>query len=147
MVHNCIECGSALHFSVLNYSTSNFGVPLCRNHQDWIRSKSSQTTNETIDLYFALKQRGVPAELEKFDGYKTIDIAVTDAKVNIEVDGGHHIYDQRQALADLKRTYYSFLKGFLTLRIPNTLIHCNLEETANYLTDFLIQSKNNKYIQ
>jgi hypothetical protein len=34
-----------------------------------------------------LKKREVPAELEKFDGHKTIDIAVADARVNIEVDG------------------------------------------------------------
>lgn len=39
-------------------------------------------------LYFSLREREVPAELEKFDGYKTIDIAVVEVKVNIEVAGG-----------------------------------------------------------
>jgi len=104
-----------------------------------------QTTSETLALYFALRERGVPAELEKFDGHKTIDIAVTDAKVNIEVDGAHHNYDVRQALADLKRTYFSFLKGYLTLRIPNSLVRLNLEETADYITGFLIENRDKKY--
>jgi very-short-patch-repair endonuclease len=35
------------------------------------------------------------------DGYKTIDIAVTHARVNIEVDGLHHNFEPDQALADL----------------------------------------------
>ena len=82
-------------------------------------------------------ERNVPAELEKYDGYKTIDIAVTDAKVNIEVDGAHHNYDHRQALADLQRTYFAFKKGYLTLRIPNSLVKSNLNDTADYITQFL----------
>ena len=82
----------------------------------------------------------VPAELEKWDGFKTIDIAVTDAKVNIEVDGLHHNYSHNQALSDLKRTYYSFKKGYLTLRIPNTLIEWSVDETADYITEFLNES-------
>ena len=92
-------------------------------------------------LYFALKERDVPAELEKFDGFKTIDIAVPEAKVNIEVDGQHHNFNPQQALSDLKRTYFSFLKGYLTLRIPNSLILWDLEETANYLTEILATNR------
>ncbi|WP_425269405.1 DUF559 domain-containing protein [Leptospira koniambonensis] len=76
-----------------------------------------------------------------YDGFKHIDIAIPEAKVNIEVDGGHHNFDKKQALADLKRTYYSFKKGYLTLRIPNSLITKeNLDETADYIVDFLHES-------
>lgn len=94
-----------------------------------------------IELYLSLKFRGVPAELEKCDGHKTIDIAVVDAKVNIEVDGPQHNYKCEQALSELSRTFYSFQKGYLTLRIPNTLIRKNLEETADCITEFLKLSK------
>jgi very-short-patch-repair endonuclease len=59
---------------------------------------------------------------------------------NIEVDGVHHNLQHRQALADLKRTYHSFLKGYFTLRIPNTLIHWSIDETADYIVDFLNES-------
>src|SRR5262245_10304 len=111
MERSCIECKSYIHLNVFNYSLENFGAPLCRSHQNFIRNK--KTTPETLKLYFALRILGVPAELEKFDGYKTIDIAVVEAKVNIEVDGLQHRYNPGQALADLKRTYYSFKKGYV----------------------------------
>ena len=104
----------------------------------------TKTTQETIRLYFALKERGVHAEMEKFDGYKHIDIAIPRSKVNIEVDGLHHNSDSNQALSDLKRTYYSFLKGYLTLRIPNSLVYDDyiLNETADYIVNFLIEKYN-----
>ncbi len=143
----CIECGCFIQPMVYSYSVNNFGHPLCRYHQQWLNSivNNSSTTPQAIELYFALRRRGVPAELEKWDGYKTIDIAVTEAKVNIEVDGKHHNFSHQQALSDLKRTYYSFQKGYLTLRIPNSLVEWSIEETADYITDFLIESKNRKY--
>ena len=136
----CFECSERLEDAVSMYSMDHFKIPLCRGCQKSFKLKAEKATQEAIDLYIALKLRGVPAELEKFDGHKTIDIAVTEAKVNIEVDGGHHFSSPKQALADLKRTYYAFLKGYLTLRVPNTLIHANLDEAADYITDFLSES-------
>ncbi len=143
---SCIECGCHISQSVFDYSISNMGHPLCMDHQKWLNAVyyNSSTTPQAIELYFALRRRGVPAELEKWDGYKTIDIAVTEAKVNIEVDGKHHNYNHQQALSDLKRTFYSFQKGYLTLRIPNSLVEWSIEETADYITEFLIESRNRK---
>jgi hypothetical protein len=141
MRSNCLECGCNINQQVYSYSTTYYGVPLCIPDQKWIKEMESTSTLEAVQLYFALKERGVPAELEKYDGFKHIDIAITKAKVNIEVDGGHHNYNNRQALSDLKRTYHSFLKGYLTLRIPNSLVREHLEETADYLTDFLVENR------
>ena len=73
---NCIECGKSLTLKVMEYSSENYGVLLCIEHQNWIEYISTITTEETIRLYFALKERGVPAQIEKFDGYKHIDIAI-----------------------------------------------------------------------
>lgn len=139
---NCIECGKSLTLKVMEYSSENYGVLLCIEHQNWIEYISTITTEETIRLYFALKERGVPAQIEKFDGYKHIDIAIPEAKVNIEVDGKHHNYNKNQALSDLKRTYHSFLKGYFTLRIPNSLVYNDdtLEESADYIVQFLNES-------
>lgn len=133
--NECVECAAPLDKRVYNYSIDNFGAPLCRGHQDWIKTK--KTTDTARSLYFALKQHGVPAELEKFDGYKTIDIAIPECKVNIEVDGKHHNSNPNQALSDLQRTYYSFLKGYITLRIPNSLVERDLESTVDYLVRLL----------
>lgn len=133
----CLNCNESVYQNVFDYSVHNFGIPLCRPCQNWAKEISNQTTFETMQLYFALRERNVPAELEKDDGFKTIDIAVVEARVNIEVDGGHHNYNSKQALSDLKRTYYSFKKGYLTLRIPNSLVKDCLDETADLITDFL----------
>lgn len=95
-------------------------------------------------MYFALRERGVPAQLEKDDGFKTIDIAVPSVKVNIEVDGQHHNYSSRQAMSDLKRTLHSYKKGYATLRIPNSLLRDDLERAADLITEYLIVSRDQK---
>ena len=140
----CLECEIDIDNRVHNYSVDNFGIPLCRDCQDWVRHAEEHSTPESLTLYFELRKRKVPAELEKFDGNKTIDIAVVDAKVNIEVDGQQHNYNPRQALADLKRTYFSFKKGYFTLRIPNSLVKNHLHDTADLITEILNVSKDSK---
>jgi very-short-patch-repair endonuclease len=57
--------------------------------------------------------------------------------VNIEVDGLQHGFDHKQALSDLKRTFYTSQKGYATLRIPNKLVEKHLEETADIISKFL----------
>ncbi|MDH6309805.1 hypothetical protein M2451_002011 [Dysgonomonas sp. PFB1-18] len=148
-MNNCLECNCTISEQVHDFSNRKYGISLCIPHQQWLEDVEKISTWQTITLYFALKTRGVPAELEKFDGFKHIDIAITDARVNLEIDGGHHNYDTKQAMADLKRTYYSFLKGFLTLRIPNSLI-CNndiIEETADFIVKFLNENNRKDYVQ
>jgi len=140
-LHHCLHCNRHIDERVFKFSTGRHKYPLCIPCQEWYTSKHIHTSLEAIELYLSLKLRGVPAQLEKFDGYKTIDIAVVDAKVNIEVDGPQHNYKYEQALSDLKRTLHSFHKGYLTLRIPNTLVHENLQETADSIIDFLKLSK------
>lgn len=146
-MYYCVECNISINQQVFDYSVANFGLPLCYEHQMWIKEMEMVSTLETIRLYFALKLRGVPACLEKFDGFKHIDIAIPDAKVNIEVDGAHHNLSTQQALSDLKRTYYSFLKGFITFRIPNSLVRTDaiLEETADYLVAMLNENNRKNY--
>ena len=142
----CIECEAKIDLRVFKYSVDNYFHPLCRGCQEWFKDilEYSTATDNSINLYFALKDRGVPAKLEKSDGFKSIDIAVPDAKVNIEVDGMHHSYDARQALRDLERTLYSFKKGYSTLRIPNVLAEYDLDRVADLITEFLIESRKQK---
>jgi very-short-patch-repair endonuclease len=115
----------------------HFQFALCIPCQGSLRDKIEVTTRHTLSLYFLLRKKGVAAQLEKFDGFKTIDIAVVEAKLNIEVDGSHHNTRHDQALADLKRTYYAFEKGYYTLRIPNSLVKSHPIETADYVADFV----------
>jgi very-short-patch-repair endonuclease len=140
----CLECEIYIDNRVLDYSVNNFGIPLCRDCQGWVQHMTDHSTPESLTLYFELRKRNVPAELEKFDGHKQIDIAVVDAKVNIEVDGGQHNFNHQQALADLQRTYFSFKKGYFTLRIPNSLVKNHLEDTADLITEILNVGKTTK---
>lgn len=100
--------------------------------------KKPEPTPEALRLGNLLKNMGYKVEFEKYDGYKHIDIAIVNKKVNIEVDGGQH-HGTKQALRDLKRTYYSWNKNFVTLRIPNCLTRddATLKETAEYIDKFL----------
>jgi hypothetical protein len=143
---NCLQCEVDIEEKVFSYSSFTLGHALCRKCQNWFRDilDYSSATDEAIDLYFALKRRGVPAQLEKNDGFKTIDIAVPHAKVNIEVDGGHHNYSSWQAMSDLKRTLHSYKKGYTTLRIPNSLAKNDLEEAADIITEYLVESRNKR---
>jgi len=101
----------------------------------------ASATPHSIVLFLELLKRGIRAELEKFDGYKTIDIAIVEAKINIEVDGTHHNHSPEQAIADLRRTYHSFLKGYYTIRIPNSLVKEHLMETADLVAEMVQESR------
>ncbi len=103
--------------------------------------EEKEPTFEAKKLYYALVDEGVPAKLELNDGYKTIDIAVPDAMINIEVDGGQHNFDSKQAISDLKRTYYSIKKGYFTIRIPNSLIRDYFDDTVNLIVEILKESR------
>jgi len=133
MSYYCNICKKSITGPEYDFSMDNFNKALCRDHQP---------TPEARKLGHALEDRGWDIEFEKLDGFKHIDIAITEAKVNIEVDGIHHHFNNEQALADLKRAFHSFKKGFLTIRIPNSLVRNQniLEKTADYISRFLNES-------
>ena len=131
--YTCVHCTAAITPKVHSFSTSYYTLPLCVSCQQLLEPKIQNASELTIQLYAALRHRNIPAQLEKFDGFKTIDIAVPEAKINIEVDGHQHNTDSIQALEDLKRTFHFFKKGYFTLRIPNTLVRHHLGETVQYI--------------
>jgi very-short-patch-repair endonuclease len=107
--------------------------------QKWLRHQLKHTTSEVVDLYFALKQRGFEPDLEKFDGHKHVDIVFERPKLHIEVDGIQHNQSSKQALSDLKRTFHSMIEGYITLRIPNQLVRNELNQTADYLVEYILE--------
>lgn len=125
----------------LFFNWLGLGIDNWRIHRK-IPFNRNKPTPEAQKLGRLLESYGWKVELEKFDGYKHIDIAITEAKVNIEVDGNQHNLNPKIAFADLERTYYSFKKGFITLRIPNILMRDNttIEETAKFIDKFLRES-------
>lgn len=100
-----------------------------------------RSTPENIKLFDTLKEKGIPALIDFWDGHKHIDIAIPKAKINIEVDGIQHNIRSKQALADLKRTYYSFKKGYFTLRLPNSLIKDHFGECVSMVIELVKENE------
>ncbi len=141
----CSKCNKSIDEKVYDYSRKRWGNALCREHQPQPVKESSsikhQPTQEARKLGNLLIDMGHKVEFEKYDGYKHIDIAIVNKKVNIEVDGSQH-HSKQQALRDLKRTFYSWNKDYVTLRIPNSLTQDNtIEETAKYIDMFLSKDR------
>ena len=111
--------------------------------EDTVEDSRRKPTPEARRLSEELTKLGYKAELEKWDGYKHIDIAIVQAKTNIEIDGSYHNYRANTALRDLERTFYSLEKGYITIRIPNSLVRYKLDETINYL-DKILKNQLNK---
>ncbi len=93
------------------------------------------STQEALALKRALEQLGVRVLKEVDDGHKSIDLAIPSAKINIEVDGIHHLTNPYQIVADLGRGYYSHKKGYNTMHIPNEMIRLHLKDIAEGLAE------------
>lgn len=96
---------------------------------------SNNPTRQAEALYNALIKKDIKCELEKWDGFKHIDIAIPWARLNIEIDGIQHYTDSKQVIADMSRTHYSQKKGYHTHRVANFAIDKNLEGVASAIAE------------
>jgi len=110
----------------------NLGLELCEPHQTRMMKLMAKynTPVEAIQLYYGLKEVGVSSMLEWWDGKKSVDLAISRVKLNIEIDAEYHMMTHEQAINDLERTMHSFKNGFTTIRIPHVLIKHYLKETV-----------------
>ena len=101
--------------------------------------KTKGISQTARNLHSALVQRGLKAEIEKWDGHKHIDIAIVKAKLNIEVDGLRHFTDPVQIETDFKRAWHSEEKGYDTIHIPNLVLEHHLDEVADALVKVALE--------
>lgn len=139
--HHCCYCHEILSPKLHSFSIENFELPFCVPCGEEFKLSAQKTTPLALSLFIELKKRGVPAQLEKWNGEKTFDISIEHAKVNIEVDAGQQSFSADQSMRSLLGTLLAFKKGYLTLRIPNSLVKYNLQHTADLITEFLMESK------
>lgn len=128
----CLECNKELGYVDHKNSMSALGVELCGQHRKRMEKLREQngTPLEAIQLYYGLKKEGVSAMLEWWDGKKSVDIAISRVKLNIEIDCEYHMLTHEQAMNDLEEAMHSFKNGFTTIRIPHVLIKHYLKETV-----------------
>lgn len=99
-----------------------------------------EPTQEERDLKKALEDLGIRVLSQVKDQYepgkhKTIDLAIPDARINIEVDGPKHLTSAHQIVSDLLRSHYSDDEGYYTIHIPNDYINSDLEKIAKALAE------------
>ena len=134
---HCLLCQTSFVEQTPYRSSIQLKFPICNECIGKIYSKEHRPSDQAIKLYLSLRQNGVNAKLEKYDGFKTVDIAIESAKLYIEVDGLYHYDNYEQALIDLQRTIYSLNDGYTTLRIPNALVDKKLKKTTEYIVNYL----------
>jgi len=101
-----------------------------------------KATEQEIKLFNALKKRGLECKLNYNDGHKTVDIAINDSKIYIEIDGLYHYLRPKQLVADIKRTRWSVKNGFSTIHYFNSIIDDHLESVADAICK--VAKANNK---
>jgi very-short-patch-repair endonuclease len=126
-----------------------FGKALCMTHQRTHQkaplypSQESKVTPQAIRLSKALHDLRVEHELEHYDGYKHVDIAIPSARLYLELDGTQHAFNPKQMIADDERDKYSQKSGWTTKRIPNGWIDKDVDRLASSIA-ILVRKRENE---
>ena len=141
----CKECGKKMSREEREASYDVLGVPLCERHTKLIKRiiLNNNTPLEAIQLFYALKEKGAQPMLEWWDGTKSVDIAFSRVKLNIEIDTEYDLITHEQALKDLEYSMQSFKIGFTTIRIPHLAAKYYLEDTVNNILEIITSLKAN----
>ena len=141
----CKECGKELTREEREGSHDVLGVPLCERHTKLIKRiiLNNNTPLEAIHLFYALRERGTQPMLEWWDGQKSVDIAFSRVKLNIEIDTDYNPITHDQVLKDLEESMHSFNNGFTTLRIPHLTIKYYLDDTVENILGIISGLKAN----
>jgi len=135
----CYECGKELSEKQYHFCMYKFGKPACARHQKFLKATPQQKK-----LYKALQDKGIDCELEKYDGYKSVDLAIPSVKLIIEVDGIHHVKSAKQMDTDIKRTEHSLKKGWHTIRYRNRDIEEDVYGVANTIESLVGKRRSEK---
>ncbi|MAU14576.1 MAG: hypothetical protein CMH46_03445 [Muricauda sp.] len=141
----CKDCGKAMDHLQHKESMDSLGVPLCERHTRLIKKVilDNNTPIDAIHLFYALKEAGVHPMLEWWDGKKSVDIAISRVKLNIEIDKNYSMITHEQAINDLEDAMHSFKNGFTTIRIPHLAIKYYLDETVENILGIISGLKAN----
>ncbi|MEJ1221750.1 hypothetical protein [Sediminicola sp. 1XM1-17] len=129
----CLQCKKELSYIDHKNSMDTLGVELCDKHFAQLQKliHKNNTPVEAVQLYYGLKNAGVHPMLEWWDGKKSVDVAISRVKLNIEIDTEYSMMTHEQAINDLEEAMHSFKNGFTTIRIPHVVIKYYLKETVN----------------
>ncbi|MEP3384738.1 MAG: hypothetical protein ABJN84_09240, partial [Flavobacteriaceae bacterium] len=98
----CKDCDKTIGYQQQKDSMDSLGVELCERHTRLIKKiiLENNTPLEAIQLFYALKAAGAHPMLEWWDGKKSVDIAISRVKLNIEIDNDYNMITHEQAIND-----------------------------------------------
>ncbi len=131
----CNDCNTPIDPELGYHTTKSLGVALCDRHRRLVEKviEENNTPKEAIQLFYALKDAGAHPMLEWWDGQKSVDIAISRVKLNIDVETAFHNITHEQAIHDLEEAMHSFKNGFTNIRIPHVAITHYLDDTVKYI--------------
>lgn len=141
----CKDCNTSVSPEIGQLAKDRFGVVLCERHFNLVNRivEENQTPIEAVQLYYALKEAGANPMLEWWDGQKSIDIAISRVKLNIEIETDYHLITHEQAINDLEEAMHSFKNGFTTVRIPHVVVKYYLDQTVKNILGIIQGLKSN----
>ncbi|MBO0323081.1 hypothetical protein J0X14_12305 [Muricauda sp. CAU 1633] len=141
----CKDCEKSIGHQQHKESMDSLGVQLCERHTRLIKKVilDNNTPLEAIQLFYALKEAGAYPMLEWWDGKKSVDIAISRVKLNIEIDKDYNMITHEQAISDLEDAMHSFKNGFTTVRIPHLAIKYYLDDTVQNILGIISGLKAN----
>lgn len=141
----CKDCEKSIGHQQYKESMDSLGVQLCERHTRLIKKVilDNNTPLEAIHLFYALKEAGAYPMLEWWDGKKSVDIAISRVKLNIEIDKDYNMITHQQAISDLEDAMHSFKNGFTTVRIPHLAVKYYLEDTVQNILGIIAGLKAN----
>ena len=124
----CRECQTTISYQEHADSLKALGIPLCAKHLGLFQQvmNSFDTPIEALHLYFALKDCGANPMLEWWDGKRSVDIAISRVKLNIDIGTDYEMMTHEQALTELEAAMISYKNGFTNIRIPHVLVKYHL---------------------
>jgi very-short-patch-repair endonuclease len=107
--------------------------PLLKERRRVLRKNSSR---EEIILWNHLrtKKTGKKFRRQFSIGPFIVDFYCTELKLVIELDGIHHDYNKEY---DKERDFFLSAQGCFILRIPNSLIHLDLQKVLNIIYEHI----------
>ncbi|MER3373186.1 MAG: hypothetical protein RIM83_00955 [Allomuricauda sp.] len=141
----CKDCEKSIGHQQYKESMDSLGVQLCERHTRLIKKVilDNNTPLEAVHLFYALKEAGAYPMLEWWDGKKSVDIAISRVKLNIEIDKDYNMITHEQAISDLEDAMHSFKNGFTTVRIPHLAVKYYLEDTVQNILGIISGLKAN----
>jgi hypothetical protein len=141
----CKDCNQSITPEIGQLSKESLGVMLCQRHTKLVNGivDDNQTPIEAIQLFYALKEAGANPMLEWWDGHKSVDIAISRVKLNIEIETDYHLITHEQAINDLEEAMHSFKNGFTTVRIPHVVVKYYLDQTVKNILGIIQGLKSN----